>query len=54
MLSIEETKKLLNDTTISDEQVEQIRDEIRALVEVIFQSWLEKEQAKKVSKQIIN
>lgn len=41
MLSIEQTKKLLDDPTIPEAEVELIRDEFRALAEVIFQQWLE-------------
>ncbi|MFH1866580.1 MAG: hypothetical protein ABIJ81_00650 [Patescibacteria group bacterium] len=41
MLSIERTKQLLNDPTLSDKEVEEIRDGFRALAEVIFAKWQE-------------
>jgi len=37
MLSIKLVKELINDPTISDEEAEKIRDEYRALVEIIFE-----------------
>lgn len=39
MLSIERTKELLNDSSLSDAEVEQIRDEFQILVEIIFEKW---------------
>ena len=39
MLSIEHTKKILNDPTISDEEVEKIRDTFRALADIVFEKW---------------
>lgn len=39
MISVEEMKKILNDDSLSDEQVREIRDELRALAEVIFEKW---------------
>ena len=39
MLSIEQTKQLLNDPALSDEDIEEIRDGFRALAEVIFEQW---------------
>ena len=41
IISIEQTKKLLNDPTLSDEQAEEIRDGFRMLGEVIFDKWFE-------------
>lgn len=39
MLSVETTRKLLDDPTLSDAEVEEIRDGFRALVEVVFEKW---------------
>ena len=53
MLSLERVKELLNDPSLSDEQVEKIRDGFRALVEdIIFEKWMadrKKEKDKKVA-----
>ena len=46
MLSIERTKKLLNDPTLSDKEVEEIRDDMHALAEIIFEDWMEKRREK--------
>lgn len=39
MLSIERVKQLLSDPLMSDNEAEKIRDEFRALAEVIFEQW---------------
>jgi len=39
MLSIERTKELLADATISDQEAESIRDSFRDLAEIIFNKW---------------
>jgi len=36
MLTVEQTKKLLNNPALSDEMAEKIRDDFRLLAEVIF------------------
>lgn len=41
MLSIEHVTKLLDDTTISAEEAERIRDACRAMVEIIYEKWEE-------------
>lgn len=41
MLSINRTKELLNDLTISDEGAEKIRDSMQIFCEIIFESWQE-------------
>ena len=52
MMSIEESKKLLGNPNISDEEVERIRDEYRALVgEIIFPHWFEEQKKIKASLQ---
>jgi len=43
MLTLERVKQILNDPTLTDRQVEEIRDGFQALVEeIIFETWLEK------------
>jgi len=37
MVSLEQARKILNDKSLSDEQVLQIRDDLRFLVETIFE-----------------
>ncbi|MFQ6049737.1 MAG: hypothetical protein ACE5J0_01695 [Candidatus Paceibacterales bacterium] len=46
MLSIEQTRKLLNDPKISEEEVKEIRDSFRMLAEIIFEKWQQEKQAK--------
>ena len=41
MLSTARIKELLNTATMSDEEVEEIRDGFRALAEIIFEQWRE-------------
>jgi hypothetical protein len=49
MLSVERVKELLNDPTLSDAEVEQVRDEFQILAEIIFEKW--KEDQKKALEQ---
>jgi len=47
MLSIERTKQILKAPNMSDEEAEIVRDEYRALAEVIFEQWLHNRQLEK-------
>ena len=50
MLSVERVKELLNDPKLSDKEVEEIRDHLYMLSEIMFEQWMEdrkKERAKK-------
>ena len=47
MLSVEKVKQLLDDSTITDVEVEAIRDGFHQLSELIFNDWREKENRKK-------
>ncbi len=48
MLTIDHVKQLLDDPTITDQEVEEIRDGFHALVEdVIFPAWLEERERNK-------
>ncbi|MFA5871595.1 MAG: hypothetical protein WC858_02625 [Parcubacteria group bacterium] len=40
MLSIEKTKELLDDKTISDDQAEKIRDDVQTLAEIIIEKYI--------------
>ncbi|KKU79299.1 MAG: hypothetical protein UY04_C0012G0011 [Parcubacteria group bacterium GW2011_GWA2_47_7] len=39
MLSLERTKELLDDDSLSDKEVEEIRDAFRKLAEIVFEKW---------------
>jgi hypothetical protein len=43
MIDIEKTKKILGKPKMSDEEAEQIRNDIRTLAEIAVDSYLEKE-----------
>ncbi len=48
MLSIERVKELINDPSLSDKEIEEIRDGFYQLSEVIFEQWqAERIKAKK-------
>lgn len=39
MLTLEQTKKLLDDPTLSDKEVLEIRDQLYSLAEIIYEQW---------------
>ena len=41
MLSVERVKELLNDPNLSDKEVEEIRDHLYMLSELMFEQWQE-------------
>lgn len=48
MLSVERVKELLNDPKLSDKEVEEIRDQLYMLSEIMFEQWqAERIKAKK-------
>lgn len=48
MLSVERVKELLNDPKLSDKEVEEIRDQLYMLSELMFEQWqAERIKAKK-------
>lgn len=49
MLSLERTKELLNDPTLSEKEIEEIRDGLRLLAELIFEKWQEDRKAGKLN-----
>ena len=40
-ISVEQAKELLAETALTDEQVEEIKEQVRLLVEVIYEKWLQ-------------
>ena len=54
MLSVERVKQLANDPTLSDKQIEEIRDGFYMLSQVIFEQWqAERNKAKEVGQKDI-
>ena len=51
MLTLEQMKKLLDDPSIPDDQVLEIRDQLYALAEIIYEKW---QQDKKAGKLPVN
>ncbi len=47
MLSIERVKQILNDPSLTEEEMELVRNEARAWAELAFQEWIEKRTAAK-------
>lgn len=41
MLSVERVKELINDPKLSDKEIEEIRDQMYMLTELIFEQWME-------------
>lgn len=39
MLSVERVKELLNDPKLSDKEIEEIRDQMYMLCEIMFEQW---------------
>lgn len=51
MLTLEQMKKLLDDPSIPDDQVLEIRDQLYSLAEIIYEKW---QQDKKAGKLPVN
>lgn len=51
MLSLEHVKKLLNDPTLSDEEVLEIRDQFYTLCEIIYERWRAEKDQERLSRQ---
>lgn len=45
LLTVEDTKKILNKPELTDEEATEIRDGFRHLTEVIFDKWMEERKA---------
>ncbi len=50
MIATERLRKLMNDSTISEEKAEEIRAGFRNLAEIIFEKWNEEKNNKKAEK----
>lgn len=48
MLSIERARQIINDSSLSDQEVEDIRDYFHGLAELIFEGWQEKREKEKL------
>ena len=48
MLTLEQMKKLLDDPSIPDDQVLEIRDQLYSLAEIIFEKWQQDKAAGKL------
>ena len=49
MLSLERTKELLNDPSLTDEEIREIRDGFYQLARIIFEKWKEDKKAGKLN-----
>ncbi len=49
MLSIERVKELINDPSLSDKEIEEIRDGFYQLSEIMFEQWMEERKKAKVT-----
>jgi len=54
MLTLEQMKKLLGDPSIPDEQVLEIRDQLYALAEIIYEKWEQDKKAGKLPVRTVN
>jgi len=54
MLTLEQMKKLLDDPSLSDDQVLEIRDGLYALAEIIYEKWQEDKKAGKLPVKTVN
>ncbi|GEM_PF-2511613 len=48
MLTLEQMKKLINDPSLTDEQILEIRDQLYALAEIIYEKWQQDKKAGKL------
>jgi len=54
MLTLEKMKELLDDPSLSDNQVLEIRDQLYALSEIIFEKWQQDKEAGKLPKRKVS
>ena len=48
MLALEQMKKLLNDPSLTDSEILEIRDQLYSLAEIIFEKWQQDKKAGKL------
>jgi len=44
MISVQQAQQLINDPTLSEKEVQVIRDEMRLLAEIIYECWQEQKK----------
>lgn len=49
MMSVEECRKILEDYESTDEEIENTRDDLQLLVELMFDKWFEEQKQKRES-----
>ncbi len=54
MLTLEQMKKLLDDPSLTDEQILEIRDQLYALAEIIYEKWQQDKKAGKLPVRPVN
>lgn len=54
MLTLEQMKKLLNDPSLTDSQILEIRDQLSSLAEIIFEKWQQDKKAGKLPVKPVN
>ena len=40
-IGLEQARELLDDATLTDEQIEEIKEQVRLMVEIIYEKWLQ-------------
>mgnify|MGYP001217471088 CR=1 FL=1 len=50
MLTLEQVKKILDDPAISDQEALEIRDQLYALAEIIFEKWQQEREAARAAR----
>ena len=46
-IGLEQARELLGDPTLTDEQVEEIKEQVRLMVEIIYEKWLQDQSQNK-------
>ena len=50
MLTLEQVKKLLDDSSISDAEALEIRDQFYSLAEIVFEQWQNEKEREKLNR----
>ena len=48
-ISLEQAKELLGNSALADDEVEEIKEQVRQLVEVIYEKWLEDQSKRQIN-----
>ena len=54
MLTLEQMKKLLNNPSLTDSEILEIRDQLYSLAEIIFEKWQQDKKAGKLPVKPVN